>query len=60
MEVQNTLSNIQKAYTPLNNGELEFFAHYINEAIENISNITRPYEHSQMLDIMFGEFCLGK
>lgn len=60
LEVENTLSNIQKAYVPLNNGELEFFAHYINEAIENISNITRPYEHSQMLDIMFGEFCLGK
>ena len=60
VEVENTLLNIQKAYTPLNSGELEFFAHYINEAIENISNITRPYEHSQMLDIMFGEFCLGK
>ena len=60
IEVENTLQNIQNAYSPLNSGELEFFAHYINEAIENISNITRPYEHSQMLDIMFGEFCLGK
>ena len=60
IEVENTLQNIQNAYSPLNSGELEFFAHFINEAIENISNITRPYEHSQMLDIMFGEFCLGK
>jgi len=58
--VEMTLQNIQKAYTPLQTGELEFFAHHINEAIENISNITRPYEHDQMLDIMFGEFCLGK
>jgi tRNA modification GTPase len=60
IQVEETLLNIQKAYTPLESGELEFFAHHINEAIENISNITRPYEHSQMLDIMFGEFCLGK
>lgn len=60
LEVENTLLNIQKAYTPLNSGELEFFAYHINEALENISNITRPYEHSQMLDVMFGEFCLGK
>lgn len=60
IEVENTLYNIKQSYTPLSTGELEFFAHHINEAISNISNITRPYEHSQMLDVMFGEFCLGK
>jgi len=60
MEVEKTLLNIQSASSPLQTGELEFFAHHINEAIENISNITRPYEHGQMLDVMFGEFCLGK
>ncbi len=60
MEVENTLATIKQAYIPLETGELEFFAHHINEAIESISNITRPYEHSQMLDVMFGEFCLGK
>jgi len=60
IEVENTLSNIHQSYIPLKTGELEFFAHHINEAIESISNITRPYEHSQMLDVMFGEFCLGK
>lgn len=59
-EVKKTLSCIQNARSPLKTGELEFFAHYINEALESISNITRPYEHSQMLDVMFGEFCLGK
>ena len=59
-EVEKTLFNIQSANSPLKTGELEFFAHFINEAIENISNITRPYEHTQMLDVMFGEFCLGK
>ena len=59
-EVQNTLLHIKQASEPLKTGELEFFAHHINEALENISNITRPYEHTQMLDVMFGEFCLGK
>jgi len=60
LEVENTISELQKARQPLQSGELEFFAHHINEAIQTISNITRPYEYSQMLDIMFGEFCLGK
>uniref|UniRef100_UPI004047DBCA tRNA uridine-5-carboxymethylaminomethyl(34) synthesis GTPase MnmE n=1 Tax=Aliarcobacter sp. TaxID=2321116 RepID=UPI004047DBCA len=58
--VQNTLYNIELSKNPLNSGELEFFAHYITEALENISAITRPYENDEMLDVMFGEFCLGK
>lgn len=58
--VDEALNNINLAYTPLSSGELEFFAYHINEALEAISNITRPYEHDQMLDVMFGEFCLGK
>ena len=40
--------------------ELELFAYHINEAMDNMSSITRPYEYSQMLDVMFGSFCLGK
>ena len=60
LAVTQTLNNIKEANTPLQTGELEFFAYHINEALANISNITRPYEHTQMLDVMFGEFCLGK
>jgi len=59
-EVASTLQNIREAFSPLKTGELEFFAHHINEALGHMSNITRPYEHTQMLDVMFGEFCLGK
>ncbi|MGB3750680.1 MAG: tRNA uridine-5-carboxymethylaminomethyl(34) synthesis GTPase MnmE [Arcobacteraceae bacterium] len=59
-EVSSTLQNIREADAPLETGELEFFAHHINEALDHMSNITRPYEHTQMLDVMFGEFCLGK
>lgn len=60
LSVENTLNNINLSINPLNSGELEFFAHYITEALEQISSITRPYENDQMLDVMFGEFCLGK
>jgi tRNA modification GTPase len=60
ISVEETLSHIKQSIMPLDTGELEFFAHHITEALENISNITRPYENDQMLDVMFGEFCLGK
>jgi tRNA modification GTPase len=59
-EVKSTIKNIQEASAPLEKGELEFFSYHINEALAHMSNITRPYEHAQMLDVMFGEFCLGK
>jgi len=59
-EVKSTLEHIENARVPLQTGELEFFAHHINESLIHMSNITRPYEHTQMLDVMFGEFCLGK
>jgi len=58
--VEDTLNHINLSLMPLESGELEFFAHHITEALEAISNITRPYENDQMLDVMFGEFCLGK
>jgi tRNA modification GTPase len=60
ISVENTLYSINLSKNPLESGELEFFAHYITDALEQISSITRPYENDQMLDVMFGEFCLGK
>ena len=60
LSVENTLYSINLSKNPLETGELEFFAHYITDALEQISSITRPYEKEQMLDVMFGEFCLGK
>jgi len=58
--VENTLEHIKSSSMPLETGELEFFAYHIKEALEHISNITRPYENDEMLDVMFGAFCLGK
>tara|TARA_B110000046_G_C13010403_1_gene406400 strand:+ start:399 stop:1739 length:1341 start_codon:yes stop_codon:yes gene_type:complete len=59
-EVKSTLKNMQEASSPLQTGELEFFSYHINESLAHMSNITRPYEHTEMLDVMFGQFCLGK
>ncbi len=51
---------IASSFAPLEMGELEIFAFHINEAIRAIASITRPMESSELLDKMFGEFCLGK
>jgi len=58
--VENTLSNIVETYEPLDNQELEIFSFHLNEAIKEIASITRPFENDEMLDKMFGSFCLGK
>jgi len=58
--VQEALQEIEMAFQPLEDGELELFAFHINRAIQQIASITRPMESSELLDQMFGEFCLGK
>ncbi len=58
--VSKALREIEDCREPLINNELEFFSYHINGAIEALNEITRPYRHEEMLDKMFGEFCLGK
>jgi tRNA modification GTPase len=58
--VKNTLANIQDALEPLHDQELEIFSFHLNEAIKEMASITRPFENDEMLDKMFGSFCLGK
>jgi len=58
--VEQALQEIEAALTPLQIGELEIFAFHINEALRHIGSITRPMQSSELLDKMFGEFCLGK
>jgi len=52
--------SIQEAKYPLLNGELEFFSYHLQEAVKAISSISKPYDSEEILDKMFGEFCLGK
>ncbi len=51
---------IAEAKTPLMNGELEFFSYHLQEAVKAISSISKPFDSEEILDKMFGEFCLGK
>jgi len=51
---------IAEAKEPLMNGELEFFSYHLQEAVKAISSISKPYDSEEILDKMFGEFCLGK
>ena len=58
--VKKTLQAIEEAKEPLIDGELEIFSFHVIEAINAMSSITRPFETDEMLDKMFGSFCLGK
>ncbi len=58
--VENTMANIDEAFMPLDDQELEIFSFHLNEAVKEMASITRPFENDEMLDKMFGSFCLGK
>ncbi len=58
--VLKTLKAIEASFSPLQAQELEIFSFHINEALHAIASITRPFEQDEMLDKMFGSFCLGK
>lgn len=58
--LQKTITSLKQAKIELQNGVLEFFSYNIKDAISYIGAITQPYESSELLDKMFGEFCLGK
>ena len=58
--VQKARISILEAKEPLLSGELEFFSYHLQEAVKAISSISKPYDNEEVLDKMFGEFCLGK
>jgi len=58
--VEKTKKAILEAKEPLKLGELEFFSYHLQEAISALSSISKPYDSEEILDKMFGEFCLGK
>jgi len=58
--VEKTKKAIIEAKEPLLLGELEFFSYHLQDAITALSSISKPYDSEEILDKMFGEFCLGK
>jgi len=58
--VKTTYESIETSTDLLSEGELELFAFHLNEAIMSISAISRNFDRVEILDKMFGSFCLGK
>jgi tRNA modification GTPase len=58
--VEKALNAIKEAKEFLKTEELELFSYQIQDAIKAISEITKPFEYDEMLDKMFGSFCVGK
>ena len=58
--VEHSLEEISKAEEFLETGELELFSYHIQNAIREISSLTKPFEYDEMLDKMFSSFCVGK
>ncbi len=58
--VKATYEEINQSQDVLSEGELELFAFNINEAIRHMSKITKNFDRDEILDKMFGSFCLGK
>ena len=51
---------IALAHNTLLQGDLELFSYHCFEAIRQIETLTKPFVYDELLDAMFGEFCLGK
>jgi len=58
--VKNALVEIKEAIEPLGDQDLEIFSFHMNQAVHAMASITRPFDNEEMLDKMFGSFCLGK
>ncbi len=58
--IKEVIDAIDEAVMPLEDGELELFSFWLNSAVKALNSITRPFDNDEMLDKMFGSFCLGK
>ena len=58
--VKDAYESIEASVDLLSEGELELFAFNLNDAILRISSISRNFDRTEILDKMFGSFCLGK
>lgn len=58
--VKEAYESIEMSVDLLSEGELELFAFHLNDAIISIATISRNFDRVEILDKMFGSFCLGK
>ena len=57
---ESVYEHISQSIHHLNDEELDLFSYHIQQAIEQISSVTKPFAYSELLDEIFGNFCLGK
>ncbi|MCW1360209.1 tRNA uridine-5-carboxymethylaminomethyl(34) synthesis GTPase MnmE [Campylobacter sp. US33a] len=57
---ENASKAILRAKDLLNENSLELFAFEFNLAIDELAKFTKDFNRSEILDEMFGNFCLGK
>lgn len=58
--IQEAINSLTQAKIELEDGVLELFSYNVKDAISSMGLITQPYENAELLDKIFGEFCLGK
>ncbi|WP_104686753.1 tRNA uridine-5-carboxymethylaminomethyl(34) synthesis GTPase MnmE [Helicobacter felis] len=58
--LESTISHLNHAQSLLTTQELELFSYHLQDALNSLATITRPYNVEEMLDSMFSQFCLGK
>jgi tRNA modification GTPase len=58
--VKNAYESIESSVELIDEGELELFAFNLNEAILSIASISTNFQRDEILEKMFGSFCLGK
>ena len=51
---------LRQSLEPLATGELELFSFWVKEALKALESITSPHHTEELLDMIFGQFCLGK
>ncbi|MCV6607754.1 MAG: 50S ribosome-binding GTPase [Campylobacterales bacterium] len=58
--VVKTIEELNIAVEIVQEGSLELFSYHIQNSVQYITEITKPYDYSEVMDVMFGDFCLGK
>ena len=58
--IEKTIYAISESLSPLEFGELEIFSFWLKEAMMALESITKEHDNEEVLDAMFGSFCLGK
>ncbi len=51
---------LRQSLEPLFSGELELFSFWVKEALRALESVTSPHHTEELLDMIFGQFCLGK